>query len=540
MAPGSNPAPLDWTADRGTRLLGRPSTPGPRITPSALAAELAARLGRDQAVVCASGSDALALAAALARARSGHELLGVALAPGQEPPPGPTLAAGTPAAEAHRRTDIAAWIIAPVPDVALPNAALRDLVHHARTAGIPVVLDERETAGRTAAGSAADRLGLAGDLLVVGESLAAGCPFGAVLGAAEWRPRGDGEATPPDAEALRLVLPTLDRIRAERTPARAEALGEQLRQTFHESCQEQDIAAQLLGPAARMDFAFAGQERATGAQIHEAFVQELAQLGVRAERGLWVDPDWSDAEVETTCDALRRGAARLRVLLVEHNSYLTGGRPWVFTTGGGRLRERGLAVYRFPRDGGVDVTMEPGLVRIAVAPGDLGEVTSSGFYVPTRVRGDVEVEARYRLPQWRPGAAAASFALFAQDEPSTLRYYAQRRSAGSGAAEVIGNFHNRSFTDSVAVTANHGAFRLRRKAGSFSVWHRDGDAPWVALGSHEGDAAADLIIGAKIWSSGITGGLEAELSELQIEGEVPADQIPPVPVRPDPRTEAGS
>ena len=48
--------------------------------------------------------------------------------------------------------------------------------------------------------------------------------------------------------------------------------------------------------------------------------------------------------------------------------------------------------------------------------------------------------------------------------------------------------------------------------------------------------ARDVILGAKIWSSGSTEGLHAELSNLTIAGEVPADQIPRADERPDPRS----
>ena len=174
-------------------------------------------------------------------------------------------------------------------------------------------------------------------------------------------------------------------------------------------------------------------------------------------------------------------------------------------------------------------------VHIAFAPADLGEVTSSGFYLPTLFAGDFTVETDYVLGTWLPGSTdAACFALFAQNEASSLRYYAQRRSAGDGPAELLANFNNDDLSTPQPVTEPHGALRVQRRGDVVSCWHR-AEGEWMLLGEHRGDPADDVIIGSKIWSSGTAGTLEVELSDLHVDGEIPQDQIDAVPIRPDPR-----
>ena len=165
---------------------------------------------------------------------------------------------------------------------------------------------------------------------------------------------------------------------------------------------------------------------------------------------------------------------------------------------------------------------------------ELGEVTSSGFYVPAIVRGDFCATVRYRICAWQPGDAAVCMGLFAPDQPSGLRYYAMRRSAGARPHEVLANFSNEVFREPVPVEGDEGWLRLERRGDRIVCSHRQG-ADWTVLGEHGGDAPDDVLFGAKIWSSGHAGPFDAQLFDLKIEGELPDEQLPPVPVRPDPR-----
>ena len=69
----------------------------------------------------------------------------------------------------------------------------------------------------------------------------------------------------------------------------------------------------------------------------------------------------------------------------------------------GPLRERGLSIYRYPARAAVDVRPADDAIRITFHPGPLGAITSSGFYVPTLLRGDFSATIHYRIRRWRPG-----------------------------------------------------------------------------------------------------------------------------------------
>ena len=176
-------------------------------------------------------------------------------------------------------------------------------------------------------------------------------------------------------------------------------------------------------------------------------------------------------------------------------------------------------------------------MRILFHRSNLGEVTSSGFYIPTRIHGDFDARLRYRLEQWEPGDYSVCLALFAQDEPSQLRYYSQRRTAGTRPHEVMANFNNEVLTEPKPISGQEGVFRITRRGEEVTSYHGDGEN-WTVLGQHRGDPTRDVLFGSKIWSSFDAGPFEARLFDLTIEGELPDEQIPPVPERPDPRDEA--
>lgn len=406
------------------------------------------------------------------------------------------------------------------------------IVERARARDISVLFDETETAFRDAKGGVQHELGIGPDLTVVGGGLAGGLSFGAVLGS------GDRIQNSYDGQPLTLAAAraTLEVLAAEPVHERLVAIGERWRTAFAAACAEHDVHARLRGPATHMEVVFDGQENAGSQLMHGVFLDELRKSGAIAHGYLYPCAAMTDGDVAEAEDVLRRTVARLRTLLIEHNSYLSGGLAWAFPGADTPLAARGLAIYRFPAAAEVDVVTEDGIARISFLPGDLGEVTSSGFYVPTRVRGDFTATASYHLTQWRPGAESASFALFAQNEASTLRYYAQRRSAGDGAPELLANFNNVDLSEPRPVTEPSGALRVQRRGDVVSCWHR-GDGEWVQLGEHRGDPTDDVILGSKIWSSGTAGALEAELTDLRVDGEIPEPQLDPVPIRPDPRHE---
>jgi hypothetical protein len=90
---------------------------------------------------------------------------------------------------------------------------------------------------------------------------------------------------------------------------------------------------------------------------------------VRAGPRLRPDPAAAEADVEAAQAAVRCAVGRLRTLLIELNSYLSGGLPWALgDAADARLVQRGLAIYRFPAAAAVDVTGGTDCVRREPAP----------------------------------------------------------------------------------------------------------------------------------------------------------------------------
>lgn len=498
--------------------------------------------GAERVVYCNGAGAARETAARVARSRGGRAVVveathgAVLSGPTRHVPPGDILGVE----RALEEGDVAAIVLEPVTPGVFSLRDLKWLRELATRHDALLVFDESSTAFRLATGSVAAMSGVRPDLTCVGEALASGAPFGAVLGPAllldDLYGRDSAPGTAPSPEAMVAARATLEELSERPVAERLREVGERLRAAFERACREFEIRATLFGPAARMHLHFRGQENADSELIARVFQEELTNYGLAGGDLVLPNAAMDDEAVEEAARGLHATVARIRTLLIEHNSYLSGGVPYVFPTQDALLAERGLAVYRFPALADVEVAPSGEGMRIAFAPADLGKVTSSGFYVPTRVRGDFTVVARYRLGRWSPAGDSASLGLFAQDEPSERRYYAQRRSdTGGRRHEVLGNLAGKLF-EPTPVRDGEGWFRLQRRGGKVTSWHRAVEEPdWRLLGEHQEDSPRDMIVGAKIWSSGPCEGLEAEILDLSIEAEIPADQPPHTAVRPDPR-----
>lgn len=410
----------------------------------------------------------------------------------------------------------------------LPRAALVALQQQAVGAGVPVALDETRSAFRLAATTVAASLPQPPDFVLLGSAVAAGLPFAAVVGASG--------AFTVDAVTRCIVAAVLDALAADPPAPRLQQLDAELRAGIAAAAKEHDIDLELRGEAGMTRLHFRGQEGADGALIAHHFGLELAAAGCRAHGPLLLPAAVRRHGIGAVLPCLQRALLRVRALLIEYNSHLSGGIPYVFAGGDPQLRARGIARYRYPKLAAVDVDAHGSAMRIAFGAGDLGAVTSSGFYLPTRLRGDVEVSVRYEVHTFAAGPDATCLGLFLQDEPSTARYYAQlmstaeapdRRSVAAGfAGALLGR---------TEVHGRRGWLRLCRRGDRITASHRDGDdQPWRELGSTAA-VAADLIVGAKIWSKVRTDGLIAELHDLQVLATVPAEQPPLLEARPDPR-----
>ena len=415
-------------------------------------------------------------------------------------------------------------------DASADPQQLASLCSRARAHGTSVCMDETATAHRIAQGAASAAHRLRADFVLFGASLTAGLPFGAASGL-----EGSNSANPVTllvaaAVAQSLLDAPIHSIVRERARG--------LREAIDRAAASQDVLVAWTGDESMPRLCFLGQEDAPAAAMAERFAVELAESGCRMQGPLPVDASLRcDAPTQqSVAQSFARAFVRIRALLVEFNSHLSGGLPWPFSTGRSTFRERGLTFYRYPRRAEVDVNANGDAMRIAFGKSKLGPVTSSGFFVPTRIVGDAMLTIRYVLRRWNAGPDSACLGLFFQNEASTARYYAQVISTADQptlrnvAAGLAGNVVGRR-----PIEGDEGWLRLAR-IGSMLIasWRSSSNSSWTELGRC--DATSDaLIAGCKIWSKVETEGLVADLFELEIEGELAKEQPDLLAPRVDPR-----
>ncbi|HEU4420715.1 MAG TPA: hypothetical protein VFT55_17380, partial [Planctomycetota bacterium] len=290
--------------------------------------------------------------------------------------------------------DCALLVVEPwLPEPAAADA-LRALLAAARAHGVQVVCDEERTAARAAATTVHAELSLGADWTVLGPSLAGGLPFAAVVGPAC---SGTGRDAHPVAMAIAAAAlrGNVGRVLATELAR----LGAAVREATARAAEREQLQVAWRGPAALPRLQFVGQEGADGSLIEHHFGLELAAVGWQLRGPLLFGSRLRSGDHTAMLAAFDRALARIRVKLVEYNSYLSGGIPYAWPGGDATLRARGVALYRYPRLAAVAVAPVPGGpgMRIDFAPGPLGDVTSSGFFLPTMFAGDVDVTARYVL-----------------------------------------------------------------------------------------------------------------------------------------------
>ena len=122
---------------------------------------------------------------------------------------------------------------------------------------------------------------------------------------------------------------------------------DRLKQTFAAACDQHSIQGRLAGSPGALEVTFTAQEGANEAMMLHGFGEELRSDGVDwAEMAADAGPD--EATLTRYEAGVRAAVGRMRVLLVELNSYITGGLDWVFPAAPEALSGRGLANYRFP------------------------------------------------------------------------------------------------------------------------------------------------------------------------------------------------
>ncbi len=305
---------------------------------------------------------------------------------------------------------------------------------------------------------------------------------------------------------------------------------------FESECRELGLDARLELRGDVLEPTFAGQFGASPAWLSQVFGEELRARALDAQPG-WTTEPATELELEPQLAAVRLALRRTRARLVDADSWVSGGMEWPFPVSDPVLRERGIATYRAPARAPTVVTAERGSVTIAFPAGDCGEVYSAGIWVPTALAGDFDVAVSYRLPEWIAGERPACLGLFAVAADGSFRMYAQRVTHANEPARVVADIEGAAGPTTAPCSGPAGRLRIARDRGLLSAWHRDAET-WSWLGRFRERAPRALLLGIKIWASGRSGPLRAELTDFELIGSAAGEQTPPPPVRPDPRQSA--
>ena len=281
-----------------------------------------------------NGSDVLALAVRLARARTGRELVlhhgyhgfhdwfmaGVPQCEGMPLalratirgfPYGDLDALGALLDQNAGR--VAAVVMEPAGDFLPPPGYLAGVAELARGHGALLVFDEVVTGFRLARGGAQEAFGVVPDLACVGKALANGMPLSALCGREEFLytiPRvGYGLTYRGETLSLAAARAALDVIANEPVCEHLARVGEALRAGFAERAQRAGVPGGLIGPAARLTLSLWPTERLSPLAQNSLLLQELLKRGVLSHGVFLPSYAHGDEEVERTLDAFDAGLA---------------------------------------------------------------------------------------------------------------------------------------------------------------------------------------------------------------------------------------
>ncbi|MBI5850145.1 MAG: hypothetical protein HZB39_03780 [Planctomycetes bacterium] len=400
-------------------------------------------------------------------------------------------------------------------------AVLRAIAVAGRAHGARLILDESRTAGRIAARTVGEDLGLDADAVVLGESLACGLPFAAVVGLAD-------RDTECDPLAAVVVLAAIERLRREPLHESLSKAGMRLRGTILAAARGIGVRARLPGPAALLRFVLDAHGDVAGERLTARVLTELRRRGVTCDEDLAVGiaTDGAPGSRLTTawCDALGRVAAQL----VEHDADLSGDLPLVFP-GLAATGARHLVRWKTPRKVAAELAATPSnTVRMVFSSGEVGPLASCGCWLPVRWRGDFDVRLRFGLHRFLPGAHAAAFALFAQTEDGAARASVILETlAARPDITLVRAEYDGVVTAVASCDVRSGWLRLLRSGEAITAhWRRDSEADWQALGDAHAVAADPRVAGAKLWTSARSDGLDVELLDFAANGD--GEALPPL------------
>ncbi|MCC6782838.1 MAG: hypothetical protein IT457_08330 [Planctomycetes bacterium] len=416
--------------------------------------------------------------------------------------------ATAPARIAALADSLASVVLEPRGELAL----LRAISAACHAVGARVLLDESRTAGRVAARGVGQEAGLDADAVLLGESIACGLPFAAVIGITE-------PATQVRPFVACVVRAALQRLALRPVHDELSRRGSRLRTAFTDACRAASLRARLLGPAALVELAFETQQGIDGERLTARAARELAAEGSHAAREIAWPATLTQAEEARLAQRLQALVRRMQQLLVQHDSWLGAALPWPFPDARPALRGASLVPFRHPKATAATLRVAGGTLELELAAAELGPGGAGGCWLPFRLTGDFELRLHYALRTWSSGDDAACFSLFAQAEAEAVQHQVQVGATRNGNVFTTTLASVRSSPRAAA--APEAWLSLARRGDTLLAACRAlDDEAWTVLDERRPVAREPLVLGCSLAARGRCGGLQVAVLAFLIEGEL--------------------
>ena len=216
----------------------------------------------------------------------------------------------------ENESQLAAVVMEPV-NLHIPDPgylqSVKQLVHNY---GGVLIWDEVVTAFRLGRGGAQQYFNVEPDIAVLGKAMGNGLPLSAVVGSTELmknlRRTAYGMTYRGETISLAAAKACLSFMKQHDVAGHLENIGSNLRQQFHELCDQFGIQCKLSGPAARMSFVFHNQNGLTWQAIRSIFVLECLKNGILTNGNILVSYAHDEQAIARTMIAFKKSLQRVR------------------------------------------------------------------------------------------------------------------------------------------------------------------------------------------------------------------------------------
>lgn len=307
-----------------------------------------------------------------------------------------------------------------------------------------------------------------------------------------------------------------------------------LKSAFLDACAREGFHITIESDANSLRLIFEEQAGQSGERLHALFNEEMTNAGIDMGAEIIDRLMSGEQDPQQFKNAFREALGMLRKRLVDLNSFTSGHVAYPFDPPAYLFGKRGIALYRYPIPADVELAAGSGRVSIRFAPGDLGEITSSGFWVPTWLAGDFDIRMRYSIKAWETGDKPACFGMWIANKTTGFTCYAQRTTEPPEPTKVGALMGDLPLHHAAVVDQDEGELRIKRESERVTALYRNhGD--WLFMADIDQEMREDMIFGAKIWSHGECGPLEAEISDIIVSAALSPHQDTPPPFVEDAR-----